>query len=1396
ANGCLLNGSTTINQPTELVHTMTVNNSNCEQPDGSGCVTPSGGAGNYNLTWLFDGSTNNCANGLFAGTYIVAIVDGNLCTDTAFVQVIDQAGPDAAIVSQTNVSCFGLSDGSATVGMVGGTGTFTVQWDSNTGNQTTPTATNLAAGAYAVEITDAVGCVASTYVIITEANALVYIPTSVNPSCFSYCDGSISFAATGGTPPFNYDWRNNANAQIGTGTSVTGLCQGNYILIFSDANGCTNIIPYSLVQPAQVTGTTSFTNVTCFNACNGSASVVPVSGVGPFSYQWNSTPAQTTSTASNLCAGAYTVVLSDNNGCTNTYNYNITQPTQLTTAITLSGNVNCAGACNGFAQANAAGGTAPYSFSWTNGNNSQVNTNMCAGTYVVTVTDANGCTATATVTISEPAPLLANLTSVPNSCYQSCDGSINATVTGGVAPYQLQWFDPMFSTTNAVNNLCAGNYPINVTDANGCLFTGSVAVTQPTILDFSAAISNNAFCNQNNGSICVSVIGGVPPYTYQYNDPAGQNTQCAFNLFSGCYSVQITDGNGCVKDSLLCIIDIPAPGLSIANTTDVTCNGFSDGTIDVLVTGGTAPFTYTWINSSGTPLPGQGTSNATTGLPGGTFGLIVVDSASCVSAITEFIFEPNILFSAVTSQTIPSCFNYCDGTATVSTSGGTAPYSYLWDSGVSFTNALNNGLCQGTHNVVVTDANGCVANATTTMGQPTPLVVSNAALTNVTCFGFCNGYIDLAVSGATPPYFYNWTGGVSTGPTAAPLCPGSYGVIITDVNGCIVAGNNIITEPLPLNGNIIAGNSTCSDCNAVASINMSGGTQPYTYSWINGLSPTDITNTGLCAGNTGVTVTDNNGCLFSTTGTVIDLPSPQVTSTSFTEPSCSGFNNGTATVASTGGTAPINYSWNTSPVQNTQTAINLTSGNYCVTVSDVNNCSVTSCLTVTQPQPLQAFGDFDVTICYGDSTQLWAAGAGGVQPYTYNWQSPGFNGSGPILVNPLSTTTYCFTVTDDRGCVTPPECITIIVNPPLEVDLTPSQTICSGAPTTLNAQATGGNGGPYNFVWTDEFGTSYTPTQFGNNSSITVNPTVPTWYYVVLDDGCSIPYIDSVLLSINPLPIAFLNAVDTAGCSPFTAQFILNTDIGTNFSYDFDCDGVADYVGNVANATYTYTTPGSYDVCVVVTSAAGCTTAISQTQMIDVFPVPEADFLTTPTSTSILSPSIAMTDQSQGSPVLYSWNFGDGNTITGLPGGIVPDNTHGGNTIGTIVDPIHMYTDTGYFDITLTITNQYGCIDQATYQVYIEGDYIIFMPNTFTPNGDGKNDVFIPVGVMFGSEGYELMIFNRWGELLFESRNADTGWDGTHQGVLCKQDVYVWKVKAVDHNGITHDYIGHITLLR
>ncbi|MCH2258996.1 MAG: SprB repeat-containing protein, partial [Alteromonas sp.] len=810
-NGCTITDATTISTPNPILIDSTVVNANCGQADGQACVIASGGTPTYSYLWP-DGSTNSCNTGLLAGTYIVQIMDNNGCIELISVEVGDNGGPSADIIAQTAVSCNGGNDGSGTVDMTGGNGnTFNVLWDAAAGSQTTPTASNLAAGTYAVTITDDLGCNASTSVTITEPTALATNPISTDPICFGYSDGTATMNVIGGTPGYTYAWTDNTGATLPSNSSViNGLASGNYNVIVTDANGCTIIGNYTLTDPAQVQGTITETMVSCNGSCDGTATATGTVGVIPFQYSWDDPVGQTTQTAVSLCPGNYTATITDADGCSNTVSTVITEPQVLTASITIFGNVTCNGACDGFAQVDVLGGTAPYTYSWNNAAGAnQIATNLCPNTYIVTVTDANGCSTNATISITEPLPLSLTSNTTHNLCYQDCQGIAQVFVTGGNGGYTYQWDDPNFSTTSLANNLCAGTYTCLTTDALGCQISETVLITEPAKVIINANITQSN-CGQANGQICTNIFGGISPYVYQWNDPLTTTTSCLSNISAGCYDIIVQDANGCVYDSTFCFSDILGPNVSAIQAVDVTCFGAMDGSVEFNSTGGTAPVTFD-LNA------GLSSTLITNNLNGGTYNFIATDAAGCVGTAQLFVNEPNQLNSAITNSNDVNCFLGNDGDATVSANGGTAPYAYNWIPTGQTTQTATN-LTSGNYTVDVTDDNNCTVSSSIFITEPTQLAVSVASTVEPSCTFSADGEIHLNVVGGTLPYNYTWTPNVASGPTGVGLTAGTYTIDVSDGNGCVETINVTLTDPLPVVLATTTINSTSTQCNGGATV--------------------------------------------------------------------------------------------------------------------------------------------------------------------------------------------------------------------------------------------------------------------------------------------------------------------------------------------------------------------------------------------------------------------------------------------------------------------------------------------------------------------------------------------------------------------------------------------------
>lgn len=545
-----------------------------------------------------------------------------------------------------------------------------------------------------------------------------------------------------------------------------------------------------------------------------------------------------------------------------------------TTAFT-SVDALCFGDANGQATVTVSGGTAPFTFTWPVGVSSTSTattttaTGLAAGTYDVTVQDNGGCDVLQTVTVTEPTLLTGQIFgTIDADCYGAGTGEASVTGLGGTGGYSYLWNDPGTQVTATATNLPSGTWTVQITDGNNCTATASVTIADPAPFAATVSIDQHVSCNGADDGIATVNVVGTPSFTFLWNDPQSQTSATAGNLPAGTWQVIVASSLTC--DTIVSVT-ITEPGVLVpiaVQTSQVSCSGGSDGVASVTQTGGTGPFLYQWddVNLS--------TTNVVTGLPIGTYNVIVTDFNSCTANASVTITEPlpiNIAFD-ITDAT---CFGMASAQVTANVSGGIAPYTYAWSPG-GLTGQTANNITAGTYSVTVTDANSCIGTFNNIIvGQPTAVVINSTQITNITCNGANDGSIATTVSGGTAPYTYQWNDPtVQTSATATDLGPGNYGVVVLDANNCpATAAGLVIAEPDVLE--VIVSSTTPITCeggaDGVADAAVTGGTLPYTYLWSDGQQT--ATATDLPQGSYVLAVTDANGCSGSATA---DIGAPVV----------------------------------------------------------------------------------------------------------------------------------------------------------------------------------------------------------------------------------------------------------------------------------------------------------------------------------------------------------------------------------------------------------------------------------------------------------------------------------------------------------------------------------------
>lgn len=601
--------------------------------------------------------------------------------------------------------------------------------------------------------------------------------------------------------------------------------------------------------------------------------------------------------------------------------------------------------------------------------------------------------------------------SVPAICKGSSTGIAKALGVDAYGPLTYTWM-PGGQNTQTATNLAAGNYTVTVMDGNGCSYTRTVTVSEPAATFSITSISANSLTcgSASTATAQVSVTGGNVPYVYTWGNmtpvSSSSTTNSLTGLAAGNYSVSVRDNNGC---TLTASTTVNKPNVVISvNTASLLCGTTANGSATVTsVTGATGPFTYSWT-------PSAQTSSVATGLAAQTYTVRVTDNASCTISQTLSIDAPSLsLTMAGTTCTLST------GSATVtSVNGGAgAPYTYSWTPSAQ-TGSVATGLAAGNHTVTVRDNANCPITNVFNMAsvQPTLTVATSSLL----CGTLANGSATVtSVTGATGPFTYNWMPSAQTGSVATNLGSGVYSVTVNGNSGCTATATLSINKP---SISIAVSPTACKGTQPTGSATVTavnGGAGPYSYSWSSDAMSNIASGTmasGLGEGTYTVSVTDANNCPIVASFNIVSTASNALlATTTATNATCSGINDGKAAVVASGGVTPYSYSWNTNPPQYTATVTGLPSPNtFVVSVIDFNGCLISKPVVIyPAPVGLIMYVTPSNTICPGTSANISIAGLSG--PGTYTW-STGAN-STSITATPTATlTVYSVTATAASGC--------------------------------------------------------------------------------------------------------------------------------------------------------------------------------------------------------------------------------------------------------------------------------------------------------------------------------------------------------------------------------------------
>ncbi|MCB9197326.1 MAG: gliding motility-associated C-terminal domain-containing protein [Flavobacteriales bacterium] len=1215
-------------------------------------------------------------------------------------------------------------------------------------------------------------------------------------------DGSATAIVSNGSGSYTYLW-NDSNNQ--TTATATNLYTGNYQVIVTDViHGCMDTtFAYVGASPAApVVYISNSQNVSCYLGSDGSATANVAGGSSPFNFTWTDLSNNSTlltqnnvnsSTLTNLSEGNYNVFVTDNNGCAHTVDFSISQPDTIVYVIDSTiVDATCYFTNDGSITIQADGGSGGFTYLWDANAGSGTTTTangLNPGNYGITITDMNGCSNYLTFNVNGPTVELFTDAGLPDSVCGS-EYMLQAIPTSGITTGT--WLPLLTSGpgTASINDITDPNSSVDI-DLNygtyvfywmednnqGCTDTAVVDIVfivPPTV----NAGSDDTICNSltynlsgtsNLSTNIWNVVSG--PGNVSFTDDADVNTSITVDQI-GIYEIELLGVNqiNCeARDTISLYFSSPTFATTIVDdecsanigsiTFDNAINYF--GNIQYSIDNGT---TFQ-------------SSNIFSNLGADIYNLIIQDDLGCTATDVITLINNGTLTFIDTTQIDPTCFGYSDGQITVDATSTALPLSYNINGGLNQANNVFSGLMEGTYSVVIIDMNNCTDTVIVTLMQPDSITFDTVSIQPL-CFGACDGEISLGnTQGGTGTYAYSIDNGTSTqsSGTFINVCSDVYDLVVSDQNGCQSNMTLTLNEPTALTLNISIDSASCfGTADGEVTATVTGGTPTYSYNW-NGLALSNqFQATGVAAGNYDLVITDANGCTIDTLNYEVGQPvAVNVGTISSVNPTCFGLSNGSLTVASASNI--ISYSIDGINYQTSNQFTNLNSGTYTVFVQDLNGCVNSTTHTInSHPQLTLSASSSPTLICVGQSSTLSATASGGVGQLTYSWNQ-GLGNGALQSVSPTVANTYEVTVNDENGCATTTQ-VTVNVNQPITVTAFSDVTICPGQSTSISAFATGGdgNGNPlnYTYVWSNG----------STGSTLILSPNATTTYSVYATDGCgSASNTASVTVTVSTPPLVDFTLNNNQGCVPVNVSFNdLNGGIGSSCLWNFGDGFVSTDCGSVIHE---YTQPGIYDVSYTVTNSDGCSTSLTYTDSVEVYDYPIAGFTFNPEVGSITENVITFTNTSIGAES-YSWIFGDS---------VSPNLSNLENPVAT-----YPYYTGGEYEACLIVTNQYGCQDSVCQTIVIEDQFLFYVPNTFTPNSDGHNDEFLPSALGIDLTGYKLMVFNRWGQLIFETSDVNYGWDGTYMGDPCAIDTYIWKIefsKTAESN-LFQKFTGHVNLLR
>ena len=1361
----------------------------CNTNSGSITITPSAGVAPYTATatgpggpYNYNGASPIVFSNLPAGMYSIYVTDNFGC-DTSFNIEVTAITSLSQTVTSTNTSCAGANDGTITVTPTSGVAPFSATATGPGGPYTVAgpsplVFTGLPAGTFNITFTDALGCTGNLIRTINQGVGLTAVPSRTNTTCFGGSNGSLTITPT---VPGAYTFVLNPGGFTNTTGVFTGLVAGSYQCTFTNASGCSGtIVSLVVLSGPQLTGTHTFTNASCSGAPNGTITVTPTT---PGSYTYFLNPGAITNTTgifTGLIPGTYSVLATNSVGCTFVRSNIVINAGSSLSGTATSGTTTCPGATDGTITVTpATPGT--YNYVLTPGGATSTTgtfTGLAPGTYSVLATNTvSGCTFNVSnINVINGTAPTGSATSGTTTCPGATDGTITVTTaTPGTYTYVLNPGGAT-NTTGVFTGLATGTYTATGTNTvSGCIFTlNNINVTNGPALTGSATTNTTTCPGATDGSI--NVAPATPgTYTYVLNPGGATNTTGVFTgLATGTYTATGTNTvSGCIFTvNNINVTNGPAlTGSATTNTT--TCPGATDGTINVTPA---IPGTYTYVLSPGAAT---NTTGIFTALTTGTYSVTANNAIGCSFTVNNINVTDGTGPTGNATTNTTTCPGATDGTITVTTASPGAYTYVLTPGGATNTTGIFTALTTGTYSVTANNAIGCsftVNNINVTNGA---VPVSTASSTATTCPTINNGSISVTEPGVAGTTLFTLNpGGISnTTGLFNGLAPGSYTITFATAIGCTgtVTPNliNVVAGPT-LSSAVAQTNPVCNNINdGVITITQQPGTTapyfatltgpggPFTY---NGPAPIVFNN--LAPGIYSYSYSEAGGCA-GTGGPVTLSSNPAINSLStLVMPGCNGFTNGTITFNPTGGVAPYSYT----SVNAGTAAGNVFSGLsanivYLFTVTDAVGCTKDTSITLTEPNVLVASANSPVpSTCFGNDGKITVSATGGTTAYQYSINGTAFQSS-PNFTAPNIGAYNVVVVKDAKGCKDTTN-VTVVMIDTMRLSAGVDTVVCVRSAVTLQPQVNAI--APSAITW--QWSSTNAPASTIANPSVqnaVVSPADTATYVVHAIWGLCERW-DTLIVNVLHEPIANAGN-DTAVCHRFTA--LLN----------------GSHSNSSGPVIYTWT-PNLYitDIHAPVTSVL-LPDAGNYIYTLNVQDDYGCNFITNDAMQLIVTPPVPAFAGHDTIAVLGEQHqlYGSGGVqFTWLPAAPL-NNAAAQNPLATL------YNDTRF---TLEVMDIAGCKGWDTVFIKVYAGPTYYVPTAFSPNGDGRNDIFRPIPSGIVKTNW-FRVYNRFGNLLFETNEWLKGWDGRYRGRKQPIGAYVWMIQGVDNNGKIIEKKGTVILV-